>query len=227
MKINDITVSFLLPTRKRSKKLEELLDSFKNTCNSINNYEVILVFDSDDTEHLNYFNSLEKKFNYKVIITDRVGYNNLHEYYNMAAFAAKGRWLWVWNDDSKMLSKNWDLIIQEYDNQFIILNPWNTRPEDHNYLQTNSLFPIVPKKWVDLLGYFSPWNHIDTYVNRIQSGFGLLKNEFKIIHTHDRIIDDNLQNVTYHAVPFPEKNYIRDKKIISDYLESIKNEKSF
>lgn len=215
-------ISFLLPTRYRSEKLKELLDSFYETCNNIDNYEVILVFDSDDIDHINYFNSLEKKFNYKTLIVDRVGYNNLHLYYNIACSYSTGEWLWVWNDDSKMLSKDWDLVIDEYSGQFVILNPWNTRPMDAEYLKTCSLFPIVPRKMFELLGHFSPWNHIDTYINRLQSGLNLLKNEFRIIHTHDREIDENLKNVTYHAVPFPDNQFIKDRQIIIDYLESIK-----
>lgn len=215
-------ISFLLPTRNRSDKLKTLLDSFIKTASSIDNYEVILVFDDDDDEHIKQFESIPKNFNYKKIVMKRVGYNNLHEYYNTAALNSSGEWLWVWNDDSKMISKNWDLIINEYNNQFLILNPWNTRPEDYGYLQTNSLFPIIPRKMIELLGYFSPWNHIDTYWNRLQNGLNLLHNEFRIIHTHDREIDENLKHVVYHQIPFPIDNFNRDRQILEKYLESIK-----
>jgi glycosyltransferase involved in cell wall biosynthesis len=218
-------ISFLLPTRNRSDKLKTLLDSFIKTASSIDNYEVILVFDDDDVEHIKQFESIPKNFNYKKIVMKRVGYNNLQEYYNTAALNSSGDWLWVWNDDSKMLSKDWDLIIEEYTNKFVIINPWNTRPEDSEYLQTNSLFPIVPRKMVELLGYFSPWNHIDTYWNRLQNGLSLLKNEFRIVHTHEREIDENLKNVVYHEIPFPNGNFIKDRKILENYLESLKNGK--
>jgi len=215
-----MNISFLLPTRNRPEKLKKLLLSLKETCNNISNYEVVLVFDSDDTHHIQKFNELDKNFNYQTIIMDRVGYDNLHIYYNKACEIAKGNWLWLWNDDAcEMLSKDWDLIIENYNNQFLILNPWNTRSCDSEYLKTHTMFPIVPKKYVELLGHFSPWNHLDTYTERVIGGMNILKNEFKIVHTHDREEDETLKEVHYHRIPFPHEQLEIDRNIIINYLK--------
>jgi len=215
-----MNISFLLPTRNRPEKLKKLLLSLKETCNNINNYEVVLVFDNDDTAHINEFNNLNKNFNYQTIIMNRVGYDNLHIYYNEACKIAKGNWLWPWNDDcSEMLSKDWDLIVEEYNNKFCILNPWNTRSCDSGYLQSHTMFPVVPKKYVELLGHLSPWNHYDTYTERVVSGLNLLINEFRIVHTHDREEDETTKGVQYHKIPFPNEQLNIDRDKINNYLK--------
>ena len=150
---------------------------------------------------------------------DRVGYDNLHIYYNKAYEISRGNWLWLWNDDAcEMLCRDWDLIIEEYNNQFLILNPWNTRSIDSQYLKTNTMFPIFHRKYAEMLGHLSPWNHVDTYTNRVISGLVPLKNEFRIVHSHDRENDETDKEVFYHRVAFPEEQLKIDRSKISNYL---------
>jgi len=217
----DPYISFLLPTRKRPDDLKKSLDSLENTCSSIDNYEVVIVFDEDDSETISIFDSWDKKYNYKKIVSKRLGYDYLNLYYNMACDIAKGQWFWVWNDDAEMLNKDWDLIIQEYDKQFVILNPFNTRQVDSQYLLTHTLFPIVPRKYYELLSYLSPWNHIDTYCERICSG--LIKNEFRLLHTHNKQNDEVSNAIVYHRIPFPQDQYLIDIDIIKKYINGNNN----
>lgn len=211
-------VSFLLPTRGRSQKLKAVLDSLVETCSSINNFEVVLLFDDDDREHIGEFESWPKNYQYKKQVLKRAGYNNLQVYYNLACSMSSGKWLWVWNDDSRMISRDWDLVIKEYEEEFVILNPWNTREVDKEYLKTHTMFPIVPRVFYEHLGHLSPWNHIDTYLGKIVDGMGLIKNEFRIVHTHDREIDKTLEGVVYLQVPCPSEQCRIDRQKISDYI---------
>ena len=213
-------ISFLLPIRKRPYSLKRSLDSLYTTCSDPTSYEVVIIFDSDDIETINEFNSWEKKFNYKVEIMDRLGYDYLNEYYNKACSLSSGEWLWVWNDDTCMLEKNWDLIIKEYDKKFLIINPYNTRDVDREYIKTHTLFPIVPKKYYELLSHLSPWNHIDTYTERVIDGLNLLKNEFRIIHTHEKNNDEVSKEITYHRISIPEEQLSIDRDKIIKYLNN-------
>jgi hypothetical protein len=214
-------ISFLLPIRKRPDSLKKSLDSLVKTCNNKNNYEVIVVFDDDDVDTILAFDSWEKDYNFQKLVTKRFGYDYLNMYYNMACEAAKGQWLWVWNDDTEMLNKDWDLIIKEYDNQFVILNPFNTREVDAKYLLTHTLFPILPKKYYELLNHLSPWNHIDTYIERIC--VGLIKNEFRLLHTHNKQIDEVSKEITYHKILFPQEQFLIDSEIIKKYVNGYSN----
>lgn len=217
----EVLVSFLLPVRKRPKTLKLSLDSLLNTCSNVSNYEVIVVFDDDDIETINEFDSWDKNYNYKKIISQRFGYDFLNKYYNLASNESSGKWLWVWNDDTEMINKNWDLIIEEYNDQFLILNPFNTREMDAVYLQTHTLFPIIPRKYVELLGHISPWNHIDTYIERICSEY--IKNEFRILHTHNKNDDEISKEIVYHRISFPQEQFEIDFRIIRDFIHGSNN----
>ena len=83
-------ISFLLPTRGRSEHLKLVLDSLANTCNSISNYEVILCFDDDDVNHIKTFDSWIKNYNFKKIVMNRCGYDNIHVYEQCVEFCSQG-----------------------------------------------------------------------------------------------------------------------------------------
>ena len=216
-------ISFLLPTRGRSENLKLVLDSLENTCDSISNYEVILCFDNDDVKHIEEFDSWTKNYNFKKIVIDRCGYDNIHIYYNKAAEESSGDWLWVWNDDCEMIKKGWDTIISEYNGQFVIINPWNTRDVDAQYLLTNLMFPIFPRKYLELLGHLSPWNHIDTYTDHVVSvfNFPIKQNEWRIVHTHNKQNDQTTREIFYHRIPMPINQLTIDRTKISNYLKLI------
>jgi glycosyltransferase involved in cell wall biosynthesis len=211
-------ISFIIPTRKRTEKLKRLLDSLESTCNNKDNYEVILAFDSDDKDHYEQFASWTKNYNHKSFIIDRLGFDHLEVYCNKAAEISSGKWLWWWADDSYMTSKDWDSIIKEYDDKFVLLNPWHALHE--SYIQEATMFPIVPRKYYEILGYVSPWNHVDTYVERILKPFGLMKNEFRITHDHDRDENDEThKEVIYHRRGFPLQQYANDMIRVKKYLD--------
>jgi hypothetical protein len=212
-------ISFILPIRKRPISLKKNLDSLLSTCNDVNNYEVIVVFDDDDVSTIQEFDSWDKPFNYKKIVTERLGYDNLHKYYNMACEEAKGEWLWTWNDDVEMVNKDWDLVLKEYEGQFLILNPFNTREYDAEFLLTHTLFPIIPKRFFNLFSYISPWNHFDMYIERLCPS--LIKNEFRLLHTHDKHDDEVSQEIVYHRIPFPEEQLQIDIIKLNEYLSTI------
>jgi hypothetical protein len=223
---NTTNISFLLPTRSRTENLKKMFESLYETSYDKNSYEIVLIFDSDDTDHINSFISFHKPFKHTAIIMERVGYYGLHHYYNAACKLAKGNWLWLWNDDcTEMLEPNWDLIIKEYNNQFLVLNPFHKDFSSSKrneivaeFLSHSSMFPIVPKKYVEILGYFAPWNHLDTYTNYIAKTLNILKNEYRIQHVHTRVIDEVLENVEYHKYPLPVDQLQKDIKKISNYL---------
>ena len=209
-------VSFILPIRKRPISLKKNLDSLLATCNDVNNYEVIVIFDDDDINTIQEFDSWDKPFNYQKIVTKRLGYDYLHTYMNMGCEVAKGEWLWTWNDDVEMVNKDWDLVIKEYQNQFLILNPFNTRKEDAEYLLTRILFPIIPKTFFNLLSHISPWTHFDNYIEKLCPE--LIRNEFRLLHTHDKHSDEVTQEIVYFRLPFPEEQLVIDRDKLNVYL---------
>lgn len=216
-------ISFLIPTRKRVNCLNLSLESLQRTCTDIDSFEVIIITDNDDVETNEFLKSKIHNFTFKTKVRslDRLGYNYLNEYYNLAAEISEGEWIWVWNDDTKMISEGWDTIIKKYDNEFLILNPFNTRKVDEEYIKTHTLFPIISKKFYQIFSRISPWNHIDTYIERVADGFDLIKNEFNIIHTHDKENDEVTSEIHYHVIPFPNGELEQDREKLLKYLKNV------
>jgi len=157
----------------------------------------------------------------------------LNTYYNSMAQGISTDWFFVWNDDAIMETSGWDQVIQQYTGQFKLLKV-HTHAE-HPY----SIFPIVPAKWFELLGYFSRHQMIDAELS--QNAYMLdIMEIVDITVTHDRAdLTGNNQDET-HAVrvrfegnPADPRDFhnkkmfdqrLLDTNIIYEYLKGLKTD---
>lgn len=183
--MNHTTIAILLPTRGRTNALDKSINSVIETAGDPDRVEFLLAFDRDDKVGLDHFNNtlketlIEKNINFKALMFDRMGYININKYYNALAKHTNADWLFVWNDDAFMVTPEWDRIIDQYRGQFKILKV-HTHNE-HPY----SIFPIVPAKWVDLLGHMSGHQMIDAWISQIAYMIDIIE-IVDIDVTHDR-----------------------------------------
>jgi hypothetical protein len=129
--------------------------------------QLLLAFDRDDSTGLNYFREhiepslVERNIRFQIIITERFGYKKLQYYYNLLAKSADADWLFVWNDDATMDTQGWDQIITSHTGQFLLLSV--ITHGEHPY----SIFPIIPKVWLQLLGRLSRHLEVDCEVSQM------------------------------------------------------------
>ena len=150
-----IDYSLFLNTRGRVSLLSNLLDSIVNTTYDINQLELLITIDNDDTESIEFLQSFNKIPNIKLIIEPRP--SNLHTNINNMAAQSIGDFLFVLNDDVVFLTKYWDKIIKDF---------YQDRKNDIYYLATIDTsidktknvrypsFPILTRKAYNTLGYF-------------------------------------------------------------------------
>lgn len=149
-------IAMLLPTRGRTEALGKSVRSVIELADNPDRIQIMFAFDKDDEVGLNYFvNELkpwcdEHKVHYSAMKFEPLGYIRLHVYNNKLAAKTSAPWLVIWNDDAIMETKGWDSIIMEHRDEFKLL-AFHTH-KDHPY----SIFPILPRKWFELLGYISP-----------------------------------------------------------------------
>lgn len=153
----DALVSVLLPTRKRPEALARSVASLRD--NATGPVEIIVAVDPDDHQ-------TPRDVDFVLLAEERYGYGQLHRYYEQLAKAAKGKWLFVWNDDAIMETAGWDRIIaaQPLDR---VLKPGTNHDERLNP------FPVVPAWMPEVTGRFSMSPHNDTWweeVNRSLRG---------------------------------------------------------
>lgn len=161
------TISILLPTRKRKEALERSLKTLFDLADHPERIELLLGFDDDDQDTLQYFldNIAPYLDNKQVIYTvakfRRLGYQKLNEYLNELYKHSTGRWIFFYNDDAAMETQGWDTICMQHDNEFTLIRTETTN--GHPY----AIFPIIPRKWVELIGHISLHQLNDAWVSQI------------------------------------------------------------
>lgn len=160
-------ISILLPTRGRTKLLQESLNSLIDLADCAEGLEFLLAFDDDDPTSAEFFTNsiapalIKKGCQYFVFQFPRMGYAHLNRYLNFLGKHARADWWVFWNDDAVMLDSGWDTEICSRGDQFCI-QAFDTH-KSHPY----SIFPIVPRAWFDILGHLSQHALNDAYISQI------------------------------------------------------------
>jgi hypothetical protein len=162
----DYNIAILLPSRGRTQSLERSIRSLVDLAERPDQLQLMFGFDDDDEIGPKFFQEVvepylnEKNVSYTAMVFEPMGYIRLNEYVNELARNSSSRWLVFWNDDAVMETANWDRYIMEWEGKFRLLAFHTHR--DHPY----SIFPIVPRQWLDLLGYLSPHQISDAWLSQ-------------------------------------------------------------
>jgi hypothetical protein len=162
-------VTILLPTRHRTSLVERTVRSLLDLANTPAQIEIAVAYDEDDVESHSYFTStawtnLVTGYGAALQIhkTPAWGYQELHKYYNLLADHAQGKWLLIWNDDALMKSAGWDIMVEQQQDYIGMLHMIT-----ENYRPKFALFPLIPRKWIDIFGLVSLSNSNDSWIHHI------------------------------------------------------------
>jgi hypothetical protein len=202
-------ISILLPTRDRKELVEKSLASLISKAAHPERLEIMIGIDDDDLNAQTYFNSDEWTnfitqwpVKYRVSSTERYGYTGLFKYVNYLGADSTGEILMFWNDDALMLSDNWDLEVDKDKDYFGVL-----RMQCVNHPHPFALFPIIPRKWIDLFGTISLVAHSDWWIYNVCKPVNRVKNIAVEVY-HDRAdLTGNNKDGT-----FTEQSYALDGK---------------
>jgi hypothetical protein len=163
----NIDISVLLPVRGRPIPMEQCLHTLISTATKPERIEVLIAFDDDDIDTIDYFVDViapyldTKGVTYSAMQFKRLGYIRLNEYLNELANHSTGQWIFFWNDDAVMTTSAWDDVIREHNDQFTLLRA------ETNHEHPYAIFPILPRKWVELTGNISPHQINDAWTSQI------------------------------------------------------------
>jgi hypothetical protein len=206
--------SILLPTRGRIEACEKSVKSLMETATYPENVEILFAFDDDDFKTMCDVKGIFPESNYRFLSYPRYGYRNLHMYVNSLCSHATGDWLWLWNDDTYCETPGWDLILSHYDHT----KPICVSPKTKN-MDWKCLFPIISKKWYDVVGRFSNNSHNDTWVEVVAEQCGIFHFEPRIELFHDR------EDVTGNNSDATRKDVVNDIKEEGDWFYKQDNER--
>lgn len=202
----EFNIAILLPTRGRAESLERSIRSLVESADDISTVQFMFGFDDDDSIGVEHFTNAVQPYldqhdiSYTAMSFKPMGYIRLNEYVNELARASDAQWLVFWNDDAIMHSAHWDTNIYKYTGQFKVL-AFDTHNK-HPY----SIFPIVPREWLDLLGYLSPHQISDGWISQ-QAYLLDIMERTDISVEHDRFdLTGNNHDETYQNRPMLEGN---------------------
>lgn len=197
-------IAMLLATRGRTDSLGRSIRSLVELAGDISRVQLMFAFDRDDSVGLEYFTTDlkpwldQRSVAYTAMKFERMGYIGLHKYNNAMAAASDAKWLCIWNDDAVMETQDWDRAIMSYDGQFRLLS-YRTHK-----LHPYSIFPIVPRKWYDLLGYISPHPTQDGWVSQQAYMLDIYQRiDVDVLHDRYDLTGNNLDE-TYQNRPMLE-----------------------
>ena len=163
---NEYKIAILLPTRGRTAALDRSLLGLLEKAKDLNSIQLLLGLDTDDTVGIKHFQEeLQPQLDalgvdYTAMTFEPMGYGRLHDYVNTLAHNSSADWMFFWNDDAIMETSAWDLEITRYTGEFKLLAVHTHK--DHPY----SIFPIVPRAWLDLIGHLSLHSMNDAWLSQ-------------------------------------------------------------
>ncbi len=182
---NEYSIAVLLPTRGRTDALSRSVIGLVNRAVMLDKIQLMFAFDNDDeigkahfAEHLQPWLD-NKGVDYTAMEFEPLGYGRLNEYINALARESSADWLFFWNDDAIMDSSGWDKVIASHTGEFKLLAVHTHK--DHPY----SIFPIVPRAWLDTLGYLSPHPLTDAWLSQVAYKLDIWE-RIPVHVTHDR-----------------------------------------
>jgi len=160
-------ISILIPSRNRPQELRTALNSFGLAKHGL---EALVWLDNDDPQLNTYKKFFGSDSNVRLFIQKRVGYHKTYEMLNFLCTKAKYDWIFQFNDDAYMENPDWFSVftdfVREFEpaNQPVVLNIWGQGEIILN------LFPIVSRKFINLLGYYTMYPVCDDWVRMVAIG---------------------------------------------------------
>jgi hypothetical protein len=203
---NEYKIAVLLPTRGRTAALDRSLIGLLKKAADLDGIQVLLGLDTDDVVGIEHFeNELqptlnEMGVNYTAMTFEPMGYSRLHDYVNTLAKNSSADWMFFWNDDAVMETQGWDTEICKYTGQFKLLAVHTHN--DHPY----SIFPIVPRAWLDLIGHLSLHSMNDAWLSQNAYCVDILERvNVQVVHDRADLTGNNLDD-TYKQRELLEGN---------------------
>ena len=187
-------VSIALCTRKNVQSLQKTINSFVDNADSaLDNYEFIIKVDFDDNETLDFIKTYSNNNkNVSFIINSNLeGYASLGEFWKDCTNLARGKYIMITPDDSIMQTPSWNKKLESHlkETKIYFVN-YDSIDENGNTINVKNLpipewaalkkyigkvghgywdfiFPIYPKKLIEIWGFISPHAQIDFWLGDI------------------------------------------------------------
>lgn len=149
--------------------LADSIHSLLSMCDDPSRVECIIRCDHDDQATIDFVSAIGCSY----VIGERFdGYASMHLFYDDCAAHSQGRWLMMWNDDARMLSRGWDEVIARIPRD-VWMFKFNERDSDTNETAAPPIFPIFRREFYDAIGHVSMHPCNDSWIHTVTSLSGI------------------------------------------------------
>ena len=190
------SITFMCPSRERANLVENSIVSVLRTSAEQYTNEFLIAIDMDDSQ-MEAYELIAKRYNceklkVELFVCPPWGYHRLNNYYNLLADHAKAPRLWLWNDDAEILTFNFNSEIDKTP-----INHYVYTMDPHNPILNQNktitcTMPITPKKWTELIGFYSDLHENDVFTAHLAERT-LLYSQANVQYKH-AIIREDLRN---------------------------------
>jgi GT2 family glycosyltransferase len=172
--MNKKKVSVLIPSRGNPKDLAQAIRALIDHSSDPDRIEIIVRLDADDAylpEYLSVLNPGVSAWT-KFVIGQSLGYSGFNEYFEDCRRLACGDLIWVFNDDTLVETKDWDIIYETALSKI----PFGVAAANISGDGYQWCMPMVRREVFDAVGHFCPFPGVtndrvlDSYAR--QSGRG-------------------------------------------------------
>lgn len=187
-------LSFILLSRGNPEGIKRLINNFTQLAdNELDNYEFVIKIDYDDHQSIDLIKEFENTVtNVKFVVGSRLkGYPSMNEFARDASAVARGKYLMNIGDDTEMVTKGWNKVLQDkltefkfYSCNFNFISPNGEtlnikdaeNPEwalDRSFLNEvgvnyhDFIYMIYPRKVLELWGFIAPHALVDNFIGDI------------------------------------------------------------
>lgn len=220
-------ISILTPSRNRAENLSRMVQSAVHTSSGYNKLQFLNYIDDDDPS-INFYKSEQNKLNFSNYV-DFFNTISVHQSvsksWNVLASEALARdcdILIMGNDDQVFQTQNWDSILVDEINKFdhSLYCMWF---DDKINARYHCAFPIVPKEWFEILGYFTPgifhFGYNDAWIFDVAKRAGITKfiPTVTVEHMHFTVNKAEYdETYSFNRTQSRGNLYGKDKKIYDD-----------
>jgi len=151
-------ISVLVPSRGRPESLAGSVSSLLGNAANPDGVEILVALDPDDDGPYADLRLGPRVWFWTA--PERYGYARLERYYNHLATMANGDWLLgTWNDDARMLTQDWDAIIEQQDPAVLWLGCTT--------MGGGNFWPAWPAAWTKAIGHVALVSNVDVWMSEI------------------------------------------------------------
>lgn len=227
-----MNISILIPTKNRIHNIKNVLKTIKDTSEDISNIEMIFYVDNDDYASQDMIESYEN-INIKwVSSNEKILFSDM---WNKAYEISTGKYIMLCGDDVEFRTTGWDKKVlnyfKKYKDEIMYLVP-----KDGYQNGALGVHGFVSKKWIELIGYFTPpyfkyW-YADTWLDEVSKKINryVYAEDIEVIHCHpatpnkktfDSVYQENFNKIdnSLHEL-YKNKQGERDhhKQILLNYI---------